>query len=146
MKPCTVKTKYLYTLLCTAYSVILRQIIPTITCSHNTLTWSKVSIVLQTIQADGMKVVDLRGEPPDYSQADVFSSNDLFSWQFSFSLVWGWQIICIFDSAPQVPKIKSLLPGSLKIIAISPCSLKNENTFQAFSLVRLGSSTLVFQL
>ena len=30
----------------------------------------------------------------------------------------------IFDSAPQLPKIKSLLPGSLKMIAISPCSLK----------------------
>ena len=32
--------------------------------------------------------------------------------------------IYIFDSAPQFPKIKSLLPGPLKIIAISPWSLK----------------------
>ena len=36
------------------------------------------------------------------------------------------QIIRIFDSAPQLPKIKSLLPGSLRIIVISPCSLKNK--------------------
>ena len=36
----------------------------------------------------------------------------------------GGFAIYIFDSAPQFPKIKSVLLGSLKIIAISPCSLK----------------------
>ena len=29
------------------------------------------SVIIQTIQADGMKVEDLRGEPPGYSQADL---------------------------------------------------------------------------
>ena len=36
----------------------------------------------------------------------------------------GEGVLCIFDSASQLSKIKSLLPGSLKIIAIPPCFLK----------------------
>ena len=48
MKHLTVKTKYLYTPLCTANSVILSQIIPTMPCFHiflNTLTWSEWTLL-----------------------------------------------------------------------------------------------------
>ena len=104
-----------------------------------TVSELKASVIIQTIQADGMKVEDLRGVPPGYSQADLYAFLNstpvdcfltMYNFQFlsqqkmkilniKYYLGGGLgdlspisQIIRrIFDSVSQLPKIKSLLPG-----------------------------------